>query len=152
MRMSEAEYAELMLRRQPSPVPRTFTTRLLPTIVVPATPVLKPARHVPGKMNKTEAAYAALLDDEKRQGLIRSYWFERLTLKLGFDTRYTPDYFVLRPGQAKPEIHEVKGGFIRDDAMVKFKCAADMFSEVFDFYLCIKQGKKDCGGWKIERF
>lgn len=84
------------------------------------------------KMNKTEQAYANLLELYKRSGDVFHYGFEELTLKLGNDTRYTPDFFVVkyngmndRPPQI--EFHEVKGGFIRDDSRVKFQCARKQF-------------------------
>lgn len=82
-------------------------------------------RQVPAGMNKTEAAYADLLESKRRAGLIREYHFQGLTLKLADDTRYTPDFFVVA-ADGCAECHEVKG-FWRDDAKVKIKVAARLY-------------------------
>lgn len=104
-----------------------------------------------GEMNATELAYAHLLDDERRAGLIINYHYERLKLLLAPKTTYTPDFLVIRPN-GRCEIHEVKGEFIREDALVKFKFAADMFKHCFDFYLCVKRSKANGGGWQITKY
>ena len=64
--------------------------------------------------------------------------FERVKLKLADNTFYTPDYMVLHPGHIA--FHEVKG-FMRDDAAVKLKVAAEMFPE-FCFVLVQRAGKE----------
>lgn len=87
------------------------------------------AAHIPGQMNKTEAAYAALLEQRKMAGEILDYKFESYTLKLGKDCRYTPDFMVLRPDGVM-EFHEVKG-FWRDDAKAKLRIAAAHFPHPF---------------------
>ena len=85
-----------------------------------------PQRHERGRMNKTEAAYADLLAKHKLSGEVKDWWFERLTFWLAPRTTYTPDYAVLRKDDTICMV-EVKGGFRRDDAMVKFKTAAEAF-------------------------
>lgn len=78
------------------------------------------------KMNKTEARYEnhvlrpALFAHE-----IKAYWFESFKLRLADRTWYTPDFVVQR--NDKIEIVEIKGGFIRDDSMVKYKVAKEMY-------------------------
>ena len=42
-------------------------------------------------MNRWEAAYAALLDARRSLGDVRWWGYEAVTLRLGEDTRYTPD-------------------------------------------------------------
>jgi hypothetical protein len=72
------------------------------------------------KLNKTEKAYLAILRS-------RRYEFvgvQCITLKLGDDCRYTPDFIVLNAGIITAD--EVKG-FWRDDAKVKIKVAARMY-------------------------
>lgn len=101
-----------------------------------------------GKMNKTEAAYAALLESHKQAGEIQWYAFEGMTFKLADNTRYTPDFAVLR-SDGLMEIHEVKG-FWRDDGRVKIKVAAELFP--FRFLAVKKQSKKAGGGWDVEVF
>lgn len=90
--------------------------------------------HTAGKMNKTEARYADRLKLLKISGDIRDFWFERLTLKIGDDCRYTPDFMIVTD-LGRIELHEVKGAFVRDDARVKLKVAAEMFPQ-FQFVFC----------------
>jgi hypothetical protein len=101
-----------------------------------------------GVMNKTEAAYAALLEGRKQLGNIKWYVFEGITLKLAPDTRYTPDFFVMEHDDTLHCI-EVKG-FWQDDAKVKIKVAAAMFP--FRFTAVKPKAKKDGGGWEDTEF
>ena len=101
-----------------------------------------------GKMNKTEAEYAALLEAEKHAGQILWYTFEGMTFKLADNTRYTPDFAVMR-SDGLMEMREVKG-FWRDDARVKIKVAAELFP--FRFIAIKKRAKKAGGGWDMEVF
>jgi hypothetical protein len=77
-------------------------------------------------------------------GEIISYSFEKTKFKIGDNCWYTPDYVVVMPGHF--EIHEVKGGLIRDDAMVKFKAAAELFP-YYRFVMAQYKGKK----WEVIR-
>lgn len=78
-----------------------------------------------GAMNKTEAAYARILEMRKAAGEVAWYKFEGLKFRLANNTFYTPDFAVmLADGQI--ELHEVKG-FWTDDARAKTKIAADMY-------------------------
>ena len=86
-------------------------------------------------MNKTERAFALGLEAERRAGRIVVWRFEAITLKLAFDTRYTPDFYVLYPS-GNAVFYETKG-FMRDDANVKLKVAARQFPE-FCFVLVQK--------------
>jgi len=88
-------------------------------------------------MNKTEARFHELLFEQKVKGNILDFEYERIKLKLADATFYTPD-FVVYPlvgnytDNPCLKFIEVKGPFIRDDAMVKFKVAKEMFKH-FDF-------------------
>jgi hypothetical protein len=84
-----------------------------------------------GEMNKTESRYAQELELRKRVGEILWCEFEGITLKLGFDCRYTPDFAVML-ANGELEMHEVKG-FMKEDAQVKIRTAAKNFP--FRFYL-----------------
>lgn len=97
-------------------------------------------------MNGTEAEYAGKLESRRRAGEIIEYHYEAVTLKLADNTRYTPDFLVMT-ADGELEIHEVKGGFIREDGWQKLKIAAGMFP--FRFFLCQKLAKKDGGKWSI---
>lgn len=102
-------------------------------------------RHRPGVMNGTEARYANdVLKPMLDRGEIISYTFERMKLKIGENCYYTPDFMLVMPGHF--EFHEVKGGLIRDDAMVKFKAAADMFP--FFRFVMMQYAKKQ---WNVIR-
>nr|DAN78222.1 MAG TPA: Endonuclease [Caudoviricetes sp.]DAY12502.1 MAG TPA: Endonuclease [Caudoviricetes sp.] len=101
-----------------------------------------------GQMNKTEAAYAAHLEELKQQGSVLWYEFESVKLRLADNTFYTPDFAVMR-ADGEMEMHEVKG-FWQDDARVKIKVAADKFP--FRFIAIKAESKKNGGGWKVEEF
>lgn len=92
--------------------------------------VKRKAAHTWGVPNKTEARYHAFLAATRPHARI---WFEAVTLKLGHDCRFTPDFLVESPIEVA--FHEVKGGRKRDDAMVKLRVAATAFP-LFSFYLC----------------
>lgn len=76
------------------------------------------------KMNKTEFRYAQNLELLKRAGVIMDYRFDVLNFRLAEKTFYKPDFIVVTKDEF--QIHEVKG-FWQDDALVKFKVAADMY-------------------------
>ena len=95
----------------------------------------------PGVMNKTEAAFAELLAERQRRGEITAWWFEPMKLRLAPLTFYSPDFVILH-NDGMIEVAEVKGGFIEDDAMVKFKCAAEIWW-MFDFRMYQKKRKAD---------
>ncbi len=98
------------------------------SITPPGEPVLervKIPRRVDG-MNKLETAFWGRLQEA------RFVWARRepFALRLAGRTRYTPDFgsaqFVGRDAVPYVTCWEVKG-FMRDDAAVKIKVAADMF-------------------------
>lgn len=95
-----------------------------------------------GEMNKTEAAYAEHLEQQKRRGEILWFKFEALKFRLAVKTFYTPDFMVLTQ-HSFIELHEVKG-FMQEDANVKIKVAASIYP--FKFILV----RKRKGGWHLE--
>jgi hypothetical protein len=101
-----------------------------------------------GTMNKTEAAYAALLDQRKLAGEIAWHKFEGLKFRLADNTFYTPDFVVMLT-DGRLQAHEVKG-FWQDDARAKIKIAADMYP--VEFIAVKPKAKKDGGGWERESF
>ena len=96
-----------------------------------------------GRMNKTEAEYAAMLDLRKRAGEIAWYAFEPFKIRLADRTFYDIDFGVML-SDGRLEVHEVKGGFITDDGRVKLKVAAEHFPA--QFFLC----QKTKGQWIVE--
>lgn len=97
--------------------------------------IVKP-RDMFAKMNGTERAFALLMEARKRQGLMREWWFEKVTFKLADDTRYTPDFTVIE-NDGEMRFIETKGHW-RDDALVKIKVAAEQFP--FRFTAAMKSG------------
>lgn len=94
--------------------------------------------------NKTEARYAMRLDRLKDVGAIRGYWLEAVKFRLADKCWFCPDYLIELPDRSKI-LHEVKGGFVREDAWVKLKVAADLMP--FPFFLAQWVG----GDWEITR-
>ena len=79
-----------------------------------------------GQMNKTEQKYALLLEREKIAGKVLWYEFEPMNLRLADKCFYKVDFLVLTD-KYELEVHEVKGGYITDDSLVKFKSAGAKF-------------------------
>ncbi|MEX3690802.1 hypothetical protein AB3X91_11845 [Paraburkholderia sp. BR14263] len=96
-----------------------------------------------GAMNKTEAAYAQLLDARLAAGEILWYRFEGIKLRLAARTFITIDFAVI-PRGAPLEFHEVKGRWT-DDARAKTKVAAEQFP--FRFIAIQRDGRH---GWRTE--
>jgi hypothetical protein len=103
-----------------------------------------------GSMNKTEAAYAEHLERERQAGRVIGYKFHPMNIRLADRTFYEVDFLVLHADMTLA-IHEVKGGFTTDKGQTKIKVCAETMPW-FRFFKCIKQAKKDGGGWKIEEF
>jgi hypothetical protein len=99
-------------------------------------------------MNRTEAEYAALLEQERLFGNVAWFKFEGVKLRLADNTFYTPDFAVMLTGGIM-QMHEVKGHWM-DDARAKIKIAADLYP--FEFIAIRKQPKKAGGGFVKEHF
>lgn len=86
---------------------------------------------IPRYRSQTEARYAAVLEEEKRTGLILDYWYEPIKgLYLAPKTTYTPDFLVQvwqSPDHRTLVFHEVKGPFIREKDLIKAKVAARLY-------------------------
>lgn len=108
--------------------------------------ILALGRMKAGTKNKLEAAYEKYLEERKQAGEILWYKFEGIKLRLADNCFYNPDFAVmLKSGEI--EIHECKG-FMRDDAAVKIKVAAEEYP--FRFVLVYAKPKKEGGGFKVE--
>jgi len=92
-------------------------------------------------MNKTEAAYALVLEARKRAGEIRDYWYEGIRLVLGHAANYTPDFLVVL-ADGTVELHEVKG-FMREAAHTRLAVCARLYP--FPIKLVRRHGK----GWTV---
>ena len=94
------------------------------------------------EMNGTEARYAAVLETRRHAGEVAWWAYEAVQLRLADRCTYLPDFLVML-ADGSIEVHEVKGGFARDDAIVKLKVAADLYP--FTFRLCRYRGRK----WEV---
>ena len=117
---------------------------------VPAnTPATEAYRDTWHGMNRWEREYGLQLNLLRMAGDVQTFAFEAVTFRLtggaGDRCSYTPDYQVWMKDGAV-EYHEVKG-FVREDALVKFKVARSMFP-MFRFRMFRKLPKKEGGGWK----
>jgi hypothetical protein len=100
-------------------------------------------------MNKTEAAYAEVLEQQRQNGELKAWKFEPLRLILAPKTTYAPDFMVVDLND-EIEFHEVKGWW-RDDARVKIKVAAAAFP--WFRFVAVSKGKKNAQvGWIYENF
>ncbi len=106
-----------------------------------------------GRMNKTEAEFAMILEAMKRNGEILRYEFEGVTLRFA-GVRYTPDFVVIADTVKTPignelrcvKFIEVKGPFIkgnRERAVERFRHAKTFWPE---FTFECHQRTKD--GWR----
>ncbi len=103
-----------------------------------------PTRPRQDRMNKTEALYAQELELRRLAGEIIDWKFGAVKLRLADNTHYTPDFLVVFPdGQLC--FDETKG-FERDDAVVKFKLAAELFP-----YWRFRMIKREKDAWKVTR-
>ena len=94
-------------------------------------------------MNKTEERFSFALDQGVKSGKYLQWFFEDITLRLGDNCRYTPDFAVLLSDMTF-RFYEVKG-FWRDDARVKIKVAASKYP-FFEFRAVV--WKKNT--WEVE--
>lgn len=101
------------------------------------------ARHVAGKMNRLEEAYAQHLECQKMAGVIRDWRWEPMKLRLADRTYYDLDFLVIA-GDDAVEVHEVKGHW-EDDARVKIKVAAEQFP--WFRFRAIQRVRKE---WQVE--
>lgn len=108
-------------------------------------------RHIPGQMNRTEEAYAALLQTRKLAGEIIDWGFERITFKLADNTRYTPDFVVWLMDETMELVDTKPHKVIDPKSLVKVKVAAEQFCQ-FRFVFEEKLPKKLGGGWKRTEF
>lgn len=96
-------------------------------------------RHVPGRMNATEAEYERLFLGRAPHG------YEEITLVLGDGARFTPDFWTLGPDDVL-EFHEVKGHW-REAAKVRIRVAASKYPQFrFLAFRC------ENGQWSRESF
>ena len=106
-------------------------------------PITSPARsRASDGMNKTERAFWQTLQRSKSEHVIVEAYREPAKLKLAGNTWYTPDFMVIP--HCETCFVEVKG-FMRDDASVKLKVAAETYPS-FRWLLVTRSGRH---GWEV---
>lgn len=108
------------------------------------------AERSPRYRSKTEARYALRLAELERRREISNWVYEPITLTIGSGlggrgARYTPDFAVTEYGTTVLQLHEVKGGLVREAARVRFLSAARQYP-CFRWFWCVWRG----GQWTIE--
>lgn len=101
-----------------------------------------------GELNKTEKAWARVLEGRRVRGEIQGWLSQTASWELAKGVHYRPDFLVVElDGQLV--FHEVKGsrGFKLDpQGRVKLKVAADKFP----FLTWVGVVKRKKGGWDVE--
>ena len=120
---------------------RAQAAGIVPSKVMPMPKKVKArGRTERGKMNSTETAYSLHLEARKMAGEILGWWFESITLRLGPDCRFNPD-FLVQLADGTLELHDTKARMkkkakdgstyfkplVEDDARVKLSVTAGMF-------------------------
>jgi len=81
-------------------------------------------------MNRTEERYSRILDVRIMAGEVHKYFYASAKLRIGDGAWYTPDFLVIL-SDGTVEYHEIKGGYIREAAMVRYKVAKGKYPYVF---------------------
>ncbi len=113
----------------------------LARIKAPVPAAVEPAG--PKFRSKLEAEYAQMLEAQARSGLIKSWMYEGITVRLADGVRFTVDFNVLALDGSLSMV-EVKGPYMRDDARIKLRVAARTFS-MFGWFLSVKRK----GAWEV---
>ena len=100
-----------------------------------------------GRMNKTEQAYAQLLEAQKHDGKIIDWKFHVLRVRLADNTFYEPDFLVMTAGR-ELQIHETKGSFTTQAGQTKIKLCA----EVLPWFRVFKASKQKDGSFIMQEF
>jgi hypothetical protein len=110
----------------------------------PASPTIPTPTKAPDDgMNKLEREFWNRATNGKAEWRIQEVWREPFALRLAGRTSYRPDFLIQSGWVDRLQIWETKG-FMRDDAAVKIKVAAEMYG-CFEFVLATKQGRRwDC--------
>ncbi|MGD9645695.1 MAG: hypothetical protein AB7U73_08280 [Pirellulales bacterium] len=106
-------------------------------------------RHKPGVMNRTERAYADLLEGQRLAGDIIGWLFEPMKFRLADRCFYTPDFMIFHNDQTLEFVDVKGGGPINEGAIIKGKCAAEAY---WFFKFTMAERLPDRSGWKRTEF
>ena len=154
MRWTEDEYQAYLTshaRRPPPPTPSVASSSLstLPS-TFPSTPTLlsSPSSTLPFPLPAPKPPHRSKLETRYAQYLsarpeITAVYYEAVRLTLAPRTTLLLDFLVVYPDHV--ELHEVKSGYIREDAAVKLKLAASLYP--FFRFVCAQYLK---GAWRFQ--
>ena len=97
------------------------------------------------KMNRIENEQSLLLEREKRLGNIQDWRFEPMKIRLADNCTYLPDFMIVH-NLGSIEFMEIKGPHIREDALIKYKVAVELYPM---FLWSMWQKTKEKGWQKI---
>ena len=95
---------------------------------------------------QTEQNYALRLQDLNAIGEIHSFEHQPKRLVLARGCTYTPDFRVITH-DGSIQYHEVKGSYVWDDAIVKWKCAGERYRQYRFIWAQWKSGQ-----WSIKTY
>lgn len=130
----------LFKKQYPNGIPARVQPAQTAKVPVPAEK-LKPLS-ARDKLNKTEAEFLRHLELGV-YGKMDSIGIHCITLKIGDDCRYTPEFFTVQGSNLR--LWEVKGGHIWEDSIIKLKTAAQQYP-VFTFV----KAQKTKDGWQVK--
>lgn len=139
MRLTEEQYEALMQKRTQEARERAESAEQ----PAESMGIAKPAEEVPSGpkfKSKAEARYAEILEAQRRDGNIRGWRYEGITLRLADGVRYSPDFVVFMNG-GRMRLVEVKGGYFRDDARIKLRVAVEMYPDFSWLLVWAKKGR-----------
>ncbi len=87
--------------------------------------------------------------NSQRLNPVIGWWFHALKLRIGENCFYETD-FLVQLADGTLELHEVKGGHIEDDAVVKLRSVVDQYP--FRVLLVRRRPKAEGGGWRVTEF
>jgi hypothetical protein len=102
------------------------------------------------RMNATETAYAAVLEQRRVVGDILAWDFHPFNVRLASNTFYEIDWLVVAADRGV-EIHETKGGFTTDKGQLKLKLCGERLP-YFRMFKVTRLRKKDGGGWRVTEY
>ena len=148
MPISELEL-EALLKANPNLKIKEITpavkTPVEKTLIEPTAPAEAKDFSIFAKMNKLEKSYAYFLDTLAFEKKIKLWRYEPFNLRLANPKCFYRIDFLVINNLNQIELHETKGGWTADDALVKFKVAA----ETYPFFI-FKWITKDKGEFIIK--
>lgn len=142
LRMSDQELAGLVVKRGTKAAPKPKSDGVSRWQAL--------GRLKDGALNKTEQAFAALLDQWKHEGKVLWWKAHAFNIRLADNTYYRIDFIALTSAN-ELVIYETKGGYTSDKGQMKIKLAAEALP-VMRIFKATKQDKKAGGGFKLEEF